>query len=119
MLDALSTYDWAAAFVYAVQPEPAPPGALVDTSPVLREEVAEITHLEEGENDGPSWIIYGRLNGGRWFSLEASCDYTGWDCQAGGDAAVALSREDIERYGLSDSARKRFDITLSEEAVQP
>jgi hypothetical protein len=51
----------------------------IDTTPFGREDVAEIIGMSEGENDGDNWLIAGRLNDGRFFMIEAGCDYTGWD----------------------------------------
>lgn len=78
MLAELNSYDWQEAFAYA-SPEPVIAGRKMDCSPFTRDDVAAIHGIEEGENDGPSWIIYGLLDDGRWFFLEAGCDYTGWD----------------------------------------
>lgn len=44
-----------------------------------REDVEKIFHSDEGENDEASWIMVGKLKDGRYFFLEAGCDYTGWD----------------------------------------
>jgi hypothetical protein len=53
--------------------------------------------------------VYGRLKDGRWFLLAAGCDYTGWDCQAGGVAKIADSREELEQYGITDEQKARFN----------
>jgi hypothetical protein len=93
MLSQLEGYDWQEAFAYAgeVRGEgeygcygsanisEAIEDSGVPCDPFSREDVAEIVAMEDGENDGPDWIIVGRLNDGRWFSLSAGCDYTGWD----------------------------------------
>lgn len=42
-------------------------------------DVAHVIAYDEGENDGPNWIIAGKLDDGRYFFLSAGCDYTGWD----------------------------------------
>lgn len=109
MIERLNDYDWQEAFEYA-NPYPAVPGGDVGTSPFFREDVVEIAGAEEGLNDGEEWRIYGRLGDGRWFYLEAWCDYTGWDCQAGGDAWVAGTRQEIEKFGLTRSARLVFGV---------
>ena len=44
-----------------------------------RENVVSVLAMENGENDGPSWIGVFKLDDGRWAFLEGSCDYTGWD----------------------------------------
>jgi hypothetical protein len=51
---------------------------------------------------------------GRWFHIEAGCDYTGWDCQAGGAATVAKTKANIIRYGCTDEDRKILNLELPE-----
>lgn len=58
----------------------------------------ELYGISEGENDGQPWMCYGLLKDGRYFYLEAWCDYTGWDCQSGGSVTVADSKEECETY---------------------
>ena len=118
MLKELDDYDWAEAFGYAGEPDregqakirPAFPTGSYVLTPFSREDVEEICAMRAGEHDEESWLIYGRLKDGRWFSLEVGCDYTGWDCQAGGDATIANSKDEIERFGLTDEARDAFNI---------
>ena len=119
----LDTYNWASAFEYAGEPYDEErsgygygsadvrthPGSGVSTEPFGREDVVAIYQLIEGENDGPSWICVGLLRDGRFFVLEAGCDYTGWDCQAGGSAHVAATYEDAITFGLDDHGRSRLD----------
>lgn len=78
--------DWRSAFEYASgqgygggTPEVAAPGLKTDTKPFDECDVAELYGLAEGENEGPEWVCYGKLKDGRYFSLAAGCDYTGWD----------------------------------------
>ena len=63
MLDILKDDDWKEAFEYA--------GA-------DRGDVAEILHINEGENAEEPWLLIGRLHSGKVLGLKASCDYTGW-----------------------------------------
>jgi hypothetical protein len=95
MLKELEGYSWAKAFEYAGVEEYGEDGPwsrdgtpnvsavlTEENTPVdhfVREDVVEIYGIEEGENDGPTWIVYGRLSDGRYFNLAAGCDYTGWD----------------------------------------
>lgn len=81
-------YNWTQAFGYAGEPgtynrDPVKistvPQAPCPTTPFARHHVAEIFGMSEGENDRENWITAGRLWDGRWFVLEAGCDYTGWD----------------------------------------
>lgn len=82
-----------------------------------REDVALIKGQCEGENEGPSWIVWGQLKDGRWFVARGSCDYTGWDCQASNDGNVATSQEELIRFGMDSQERSRFGVVLPEEAV--
>ena len=66
--------------------------------------------LDEGANDGDDWICLGRLKTGRWFFLSAGCDYTGWDCQAGGRAYVSETRDLLERMAMTAEDRRRLHL---------
>lgn len=124
MLKLLDDYDWREAFSYAGEPHtcggPNINAVIGDesviTEPFTREDVAEIIAYDEGINDGPDWIIFGKLNDGRYFFLEAGCDYTGWDCQAGGYTTVGLDYDDMVRFALGDGDRERLNIELPKEA---
>ena len=71
---------------------------------------------DEGENDGAAWICAGKLKDGSYFFLTAWCDYTGWDCQAGGELFTSDSKEELERMHMSDLERSRLSITLPQVA---
>ncbi len=118
MLRELNDYDWAEVFgegsggnCTPIIPDahPAYTGSLATFS---REDVGAIIKMVQGENDGADWVVYGWLKDGRYFVARGSCDYTGWDCRAGNSGNVAGSRGDIERFGLSDNERARFEIVL-------
>lgn len=124
MLLELEGYDWQKAFEYAGEVsefgnDGSPNistltfGAKASVEPFNRENVKKIYGISEGEHDERSWIVYGQLKDKRWFYLEAGCDYTGWDCQAGGSAITAGNKKDLVRYGLTAEARERFRITLA------
>lgn len=87
-----------------------PPGSSVSLSTFQRADIVEIKALSEGENDGPDWLIVGRLNDGRWFKIAAGCDYTGWDCQSGGYTNVAESLDDLITYGIEAYERERLGL---------
>lgn len=116
MLDALKNYDWEEVFKaeYAT-PEWVNGSAHKGTGEAFtRDDVAEIIASEEGENDGASWIMLGRLNDGRYFFIEASCDYTGWGCQEGGRSFCAETRELIEQFGMTLEERTRLRLAKEE-----
>lgn len=117
----LDNYDWAEVFgegsggnCTPINPQPQPPESSIDRTTFSREDVSEIIQMQDGENDGPDWIIYGQLKDGRFFAARGSCDYTGWDCRAGNSGDVARTRADIERFGLTQDERTRFKIELQE-----
>ena len=116
MITELDTYDWSEVFGEGsggncgpIIPD-YPPGETISAETFGREDVVQILGMVEGENDGSSWIIYGRLRDGRYFFAKASCDYTGWDCQAGNQGAVANTREALVTFCMDDEDRERFGL---------
>lgn len=97
MLKIFEDYDWSEACVSA------------DLNP---DDVAEVFDMEEGENDGNSWLMLGRLKDDSFFFMSAWCDYTGWDCQSGGDLFVDDDFEYLLRYCMTNSDRRRLGIEL-------
>ena len=115
MLEELDDYNWAEAFSYAGEPGYGTPdvnsieeGCSKDF--FTREDVKKIYGIQEGENDAEPWRIYGKLKDGRFFYLEAGCDYTGWDCQANGRAWVSSTKRNIIKNGLTEEARRIFGL---------
>lgn len=96
----LDRYDWAEAFGYAS---------------FRTDEVASVIRVSEGYNDGDSWLAVGVLKDGTFFFLTAWCDYTGWDCQAGGHSEQAGSLDELIRWRLGDADRQRLGYVLPDE----
>jgi hypothetical protein len=104
-------YDWKQAFEFAARPQ----WCLGDevklpADAVTPATVARVIAYEQGENDGDSWIIVGECVDGNHFYLHAGCDYTGWDCQAGGECVVSTSMQRLITFGLDDEARDRLGL---------
>ena len=81
MLSRLDDSDWDEVFKYANSPvRVAPPGMHSDVSEASfdREDVSFIVAMADGFNDGDPWVGLFKLKDGRWASIRASCDYTGW-----------------------------------------
>lgn len=74
--------------------------------------VAEVLHASEGARDERDWILVLRLKDGRFACVTAGCDYTGWDCRAGGVSSVASSYEDLVRFGLGTAERERLGLEV-------
>ena len=70
-------YNWLQVFQYG-KPDPAVPGMQIATTPFLLADVKVVYGAVAGDNDGPAWVAFGKLKDGRFFSIRASCDYTGW-----------------------------------------
>lgn len=121
LLSALDDYNWEEVFgegtggnCTPIIPS-VPPGSKVSTVTFGRRDVEIIFGQQEGENDGPDWIVYGRLWDGRFFVARGGCDYTGWDCRASNGGNVAKTRNDLIRFGLSADERIRFGVAFPED----
>ncbi len=89
----LSGYDWEEAFAYF-------PANIGDISRVIK--------AEEGENDGADWVVLAETSKGQFLAARAGCDYTGWDCQAGGSGTLHNTEEDAIYFGPTKGERERF-----------
>lgn len=89
-------YNWKEAFGFAED------FSIDDVETVLLE--------SEGQNDGDSWLSFGRLKDGRYYFLTAWCDYTGWDCRSGGDSYTSLNKDEVINLGMSDRERDRLAL---------
>lgn len=94
------SYDWQEAFGFAA---------------FSVNEINTLDRMEEGYNDGDPWLAVGTLKDGRYFFLSAWCDYTGWDCQAGGGSETADTLESLIRWHMGDDDRQRLGYTLPPE----
>ena len=79
---------------------------------ILEKDIDEVLHFWSSEDDdgwdGESVMIVARLTDGRWVYIEGSCDYTGWDCQAGAEAFYASSEAELVKDELTVEARNAF-----------
>lgn len=65
----------------------------------------KVIFAQEGENDGDSWIIVALHQNGYYILFDASCDYTGFDCQGGGLLLYTKSASDMYEYGFDQWTR--------------
>lgn len=70
------------------------------------EDVAEVVRTYDGCPDEENWLVVLKMKDGRWCFVEAGCDYTGWDCRAGGNHYFASSEEELVRYHMTQSNRR-------------
>ena len=81
-----------------------------ECSSVRRDDIEEVIASVNGENDGDEWIGVFRMNDGRYLVAVGSCDYTGWDCQAGNHLSVAGSLETAIALGLTPWQATRLGL---------
>lgn len=81
-----------------------------DCSVCRREDVVSIIASMNGENDGDEWLGVFLLRDGRYLAASGSCDYTGWDCQAGNTLTVASSLYSLIASGLTPEQCLRLGI---------
>lgn len=117
MFEVLNDYDWREAFEYAGAyfQRSALPGQEFVQKDITPEDVAIILWMEEGEHDEEDWILAGITKDDRGFVLKAGCDYTGWDCQAGGETVICNSLEELVLFGLDSASRRRLGIHILED----
>lgn len=114
MLDFLNSYDWEEVFGEGSGgncdkvTQRVPPGADISDAAFDREDVEHIISAVEGENEGASWTGVFLLKDGRFAVAEGSCDYTGWDCQAGNSMCVAPTLKDAIALGVAPEDRTRL-----------
>lgn len=73
----LVDYDWEEVFKYAREPA-AVPGFTGSTAGFERSDVTKIVATVNGANDESEWLGAFKLKDGRWASIRAGCDFTGW-----------------------------------------
>lgn len=93
----LGDYDWRNAVSYASW-HPA--------------QVAEMIASSEGQNGGDNWLLVVKLADGRYSFLSAGCDFTGWDCQAGGYSTEHNTLAELVRFGMGADDRERLGFKL-------
>lgn len=75
--------------------------------------ITEVYACDDGANDGPNWIAVAKMVDGQYVYITAGCDYTGWDCIAGGFAEYYGSLESAcSKMTLGDSERDRLGPQL-------
>lgn len=103
MLNELNDGDWDEVFKYS-NPELAL-GAKCSKEHFYKEDVQRIYFKQDGENDVSNWIMIGKLKDGRYFCIEAGCDYTGWGCQEWGQSWVSDDYDNLIQFGMTNEIR--------------
>lgn len=94
-----------------LNPEGVPPGSNVDIDELKFNDIDKLISSIEGERDNQDWVCVVKMKDGRFASVRAGCDYTGWDCRSGGSSTVAKTLKELITFGLTDNERQRLIIT--------
>ena len=84
------------------------------------EDIDDILAEIAGENDEYAWFWIVSLKDRRYAMIEASCDYTGWDCQSSLDVYPAYSIKKALEYApekdrVGRTIRKQLERQISGE----
>jgi hypothetical protein len=108
--DLKTNWDWQAAFQEAIKGQYASRND-DNLGPIA--DVVEVIAAVEGEHDGAEWLAVVRLADGRYAVVAAGCDYTGWDCQAGGSMDYYEALESaVSKLALTEQQRGRLEGQL-------
>lgn len=68
-----------------------------------------------GDRCGTELTLYALLclRDGRWASIDAWNDYTGWGCQDGVDVRIAATRERVISHGMTDDIRAALGLAVT------
>lgn len=58
-------------------------------------------------------VVLAELGDGRWASISAWNDYTGWGCQDAADVRIGATREDVIAYGLTNGDRDLLGLAVT------
>lgn len=61
-----------------------------------------------GRNDEESWTFLVKHKNGYYVSFDASCDYTGFDCQGGGSITYSEDGKKMWSFGLTNKMREEI-----------
>ncbi|MFI7691725.1 hypothetical protein ACIBQ6_21840 [Nonomuraea sp. NPDC049655] len=125
--DGSNSYDWQQAIeesgrdtgTAAYPSEQAEPLTLAD---VARVDTYAISYYGDrwkpGDDTGNELELYAllELKDGRWASLEAWTDYTGWGCQDGSTVRIGPDRDTVVRFGLTDEGRSTLGLAEAAQA---
>jgi hypothetical protein len=93
------------------------------TEPILLQDISRVDRYDISYHGSPwvrdddvsggselSMTLLAELSDGRWLSVEAWNDYTGWGCQDGSELRVGDTRERVISQGLTAAARKSLGL---------
>lgn len=104
-----STAEYTRGVLHRTAAVPTEPDPIVITPDMVTEVVRFHGTSPEGWSSVECYAVV-RLTDGRWASLSAWADTTGWGCQDGVTWHIGESQEQVERWGLDDDGRKALGI---------
>ena len=110
--DFREVYDWPNAFSEAIGIGYAISEEEEDQLELALDQIEAVLASSEGDNDGPAWMALLQMKKqkgrGRYCFMEASCDYTGWDCQAWGSVSYENTIPRAVMLAMTPDARDRL-----------
>ncbi len=103
--DIQSDYNWAETFAFASKRENGHKDYSVN-------DILAIIAADNGCNDGLNWVGLFLMKDGKFLYVSAGCDYTGWDCQCGGNSSVFNSLAEAVNFGCIEDDRERLGLAL-------
>jgi hypothetical protein len=76
------------------------------------DDVMRVISSDEGENDGDPWVAVFLMKDGTFARISSWCDYTGWDCQSGGDCKRESTFKALVNLALTPDERERLHLEL-------
>ena len=106
-------YDWRAAFNEAVVGDYRSYSADERGEPHPIDNVTAVYAASVGENDERDWIAVVEWEGKRFAVMRAGCDYTGWDCRAGGSIEYHDTlQQAVSKLTLTEEERQRLSADI-------
>ena len=62
--------------------------------------LTEVYFYQEGANDGDDWVFLAKHISGNYVYFSASCDYSGFSCQGGGEIIIDKSISELWQLGI-------------------
>jgi hypothetical protein len=126
--DGSSEFDWREAIEQSAHDTgtaafPSEKAAPLTMADVARVDAYAISYHDErwkpGDSTGSELRLTAvlELTDGRWASLEAWNDYTGWGCQDGSAVRIGADRDSVVRFGLTDEGRLALGLAEPGEQI--
>jgi hypothetical protein len=88
-----------------------------DKEVLNHDDYKKIFFIHYGENDEYPWVYLAEHNKGYYVYFFAACDYTGFDCQGGGDIIYSYDPILLWSHGLTGAMRCKIMLEKSSQGI--